>query len=277
MPGFPVNSTGKEFACNAGDLGLIPGLERSPGRGHGNPLQYSCLENPHGQRSLAGYSPWGHKESDTAEQLSTAQHTDRCHRPCPGSEQCHPVCTPPPYCPVWSGSTHSRLGPWGHCPSCQAQLPSCWARETRQVCGHCQDRSASGAGREFTETEVKASFPDFCWARAPHQTQPDGFLAAKSLAAASFRRLPTTGFLRFSQLSSLATYNPLPGLRPALANAFAAVSKIKQLFDEQHPNVTEPQGGRIQTLQKTGSPRSCPRCWQTGLPGAANLGNLRPS
>lgn len=133
------------------------------------------------------------------------------------------------------------------------------------------------AGREFTETEVKASFPDFCWARAPHQTQPDGFLAAKSLAAASFRRLPTTGFLRFSQLSSLATYNPLPGLRPALANAFAAVSKIKQLFDEQHPNVTEPQGGRIWTLQKTGSPRSCPRCWQTGLPGAANLGNLRPA
>ena len=133
------------------------------------------------------------------------------------------------------------------------------------------------AGREFTETEVKASFPDFCWARAPHQTQPDGFLAAKSLTAASFRRLPTTGFLRFSQLSSLATYNPLPGLRPALANAFAAASKIKQLFDEQHPNVTEPQGGRIRTLQKTGSPRSCPRCWQTGLPGAANLGNLRPS
>ena len=39
--------------------------------GHGNPLQYSCLENPHGQRSLAGYSPWGHKESDTTERLST--------------------------------------------------------------------------------------------------------------------------------------------------------------------------------------------------------------
>ena len=36
-----------------------------------NPLQYSCLENPHGHRSLAGYSPWGHKESDVTEQLST--------------------------------------------------------------------------------------------------------------------------------------------------------------------------------------------------------------
>ena len=57
----------KESACNAGDLGLIPGLGRSPGEGKGYPLQYSVLENPHGQRSLAGYSPWGHKESDTTE------------------------------------------------------------------------------------------------------------------------------------------------------------------------------------------------------------------
>ena len=52
--GFPGDSDGKEFASNVGDLDLIPGLGRSPGRGHGNPLQYSCLENPHGQRSLAG-------------------------------------------------------------------------------------------------------------------------------------------------------------------------------------------------------------------------------
>ena len=44
---------GKESACDAGDLGSIPGLGRSPGGGHGNPLQYSCLENPHGERSLA--------------------------------------------------------------------------------------------------------------------------------------------------------------------------------------------------------------------------------
>ena len=53
---------------------MIPELRISPGGGHGNPLQYSCLENPHGQRSLVGYSPWGHKESDKTEQLSTAQH-----------------------------------------------------------------------------------------------------------------------------------------------------------------------------------------------------------
>ena len=49
----------KESACNAGDLGSIPGSGRSPAKGNGNPLQYSCLENPHGQRSLVGYSPWG--------------------------------------------------------------------------------------------------------------------------------------------------------------------------------------------------------------------------
>ena len=65
--GFPGGSDGKESACNSGDLGSISGLERSPGGGHGNPLQYSCLENPHGQRSLVGCSPWGCKESDTTE------------------------------------------------------------------------------------------------------------------------------------------------------------------------------------------------------------------
>ena len=73
--GFPGGSDSKESACKAGHLALIPGLGRSPGGGHGNPLQYSCLDSPHGQRSLAGYSPWGHKQSDTSEQLSTAQHS----------------------------------------------------------------------------------------------------------------------------------------------------------------------------------------------------------
>ena len=63
----------KESARNAGDLGSIHGLGRAPGGGHGNPLQYSCLENLHGQRSLAGYSPWGCKESGATERLNTAQ------------------------------------------------------------------------------------------------------------------------------------------------------------------------------------------------------------
>ena len=50
-----------------GDLVSIPGWGRFPGGGRGNPLEYSCLENPHGQRSLAGYSPWGRKELDMTE------------------------------------------------------------------------------------------------------------------------------------------------------------------------------------------------------------------
>ena len=70
-PVFPCGSDGKHSACNVGDLNLIPWLGRSPGKGHGNRLQYSCLENPHEQRSLEGYSPWGCKELDTTERLST--------------------------------------------------------------------------------------------------------------------------------------------------------------------------------------------------------------
>ena len=64
---FFGGSDNKESSCNVEDLGLIPGLRRSPGAGHGNPFQYSYLENPHGQRSLGSYSSWGHKESDTPE------------------------------------------------------------------------------------------------------------------------------------------------------------------------------------------------------------------
>ena len=50
----------KNLLVNVGDIrdaGLVPGSRRSPGGRQGNPLQYSCLENPHGQRSLVGYSP----------------------------------------------------------------------------------------------------------------------------------------------------------------------------------------------------------------------------
>ena len=55
-------------------------MGRSPGGGHGNPLQYFCLENSHGQRSLAGYSPWGHKELDMTKQLSTAQYSSKTYK-----------------------------------------------------------------------------------------------------------------------------------------------------------------------------------------------------
>ena len=59
----------KNLPANAGDIrdsGLIAGSGRSPGGGHGNPVQYSCLEF-HEQRNLVGYSSWGHKVLDTAE------------------------------------------------------------------------------------------------------------------------------------------------------------------------------------------------------------------
>ena len=62
--GFPGGSDGKEAACNAGDLGSIPGSGRSPGEGNSHPLQYSCLRNS------MNYSPCGHKESDMTEKLT---------------------------------------------------------------------------------------------------------------------------------------------------------------------------------------------------------------
>ena len=60
----------KSLPTNAGDIGdtgLIPGWGKSPGGVHGNPLEYSCMENLHGQRRLVGYSAQGWKESDTTE------------------------------------------------------------------------------------------------------------------------------------------------------------------------------------------------------------------
>ena len=68
--GLPGGSVVKNLPANAGNKGSIPGSGRSPGEGNGNPLQYSCLENPmDGWRSLVGYSPWGCKELDTTELL----------------------------------------------------------------------------------------------------------------------------------------------------------------------------------------------------------------
>ena len=62
--GFPGDSDGKEFTCNAGDLDLIPGLDRSPGGGHGNSFQYSCLGNPMDRGSWQSTVHGGHKQSD---------------------------------------------------------------------------------------------------------------------------------------------------------------------------------------------------------------------
>ena len=73
--GFPGSSAGKEFTCDEGDPSSIPGSRRSPGGGYGNPFLFSCLVNPDGQRSLAGYNSYSCKELDITERLSTAQHS----------------------------------------------------------------------------------------------------------------------------------------------------------------------------------------------------------
>ena len=73
---FSLWLRGKESACDtedAGDPGSILGSGRSPGGGHGNPLQYSCLENPMDREAWRGYSPWGRKESDPTEATKHAQ------------------------------------------------------------------------------------------------------------------------------------------------------------------------------------------------------------
>ena len=91
---FPGGSVVKNPPANAGDardVDSIPGSGRSPGGGNGNLLRYSCLENSNGQRSLVGYSPRGHTESDTTEHTLTHTHTG--HEDSNGSRFLHIFCT----------------------------------------------------------------------------------------------------------------------------------------------------------------------------------------
>ena len=77
--GFPGALVVKNLSANTGDArdtGSMPGSGRSPGEGNGNPLQYYCLENPHGQRSLVGYNPWSLKELDTTQSTCTHCRTE---------------------------------------------------------------------------------------------------------------------------------------------------------------------------------------------------------
>ena len=67
---FPGGSGGKASACSAGNLGSIPGLERSPGEGNGNPFSILAWKIPTTEEPGGLYSPWGRKESDTTERLT---------------------------------------------------------------------------------------------------------------------------------------------------------------------------------------------------------------
>ena len=73
---FPGDSDGKESICNAGDLGSIPGSKRSPGEGNGNPPPVFLSGEFHGQRSLAGYSPWDSIELVSFNSLNTVFHKE---------------------------------------------------------------------------------------------------------------------------------------------------------------------------------------------------------
>ena len=74
---LPGGSDSKESTCSVRVPGSIPGLGRSPGEGNDNPLQCSCLENPTDRGNLVGYSPWGHKESDTTERPTLSLHSNK--------------------------------------------------------------------------------------------------------------------------------------------------------------------------------------------------------
>ena len=80
MRGFPGGSNGKESTYNVGELGLILGLGRCLGGGHGNPLQYFCLENPHWHRSLVSCSPW---RCRVGHNWATKHKTTQLHKPIP--------------------------------------------------------------------------------------------------------------------------------------------------------------------------------------------------
>ena len=101
--GFPGGSEGKESPCNAGNTGWIPESGRSPGEGNCNPLQYSCLGESHGQRSLAGYSPWNVKVA----------------------QSCPTLCDPMDYIvPPWTiqGILQARILEWVDFPSLFSEM-----------------------------------------------------------------------------------------------------------------------------------------------------------
>ena len=138
--GLPWWLGGKESACSVRDSRSIPRLGRSFGGGHGNPLQYSCLENPHGQRSLACYSPWACKEWEMTKHKSIKKKNKKTLLPF----------LPPSilYVPVL----------WSHPCVCQHTLlfaslrRLCWAAETT-------DAPSSALPIDHPQRPAQMSFP----------------------------------------------------------------------------------------------------------------------
>ena len=95
-------------AGDTGDVGSVPRLRRSPGRGNGNPLQYSYWKKFHGQRTLAGYSPWDHRESDMTEYKPTVKYTSPQWAMWPWNYYL-PLCKTGPSILPWVTGTESLL------------------------------------------------------------------------------------------------------------------------------------------------------------------------
>ena len=109
--GFLAGSNIKESAFNAGDLGLNPGLGRSPRGGQCNPLQYSCLENPNGQRILVGYiESMGLQrvEHNWVNKHSTSQHMEAEHIMLWGESDKGKYCIISLICGIQPSQTHKK-------------------------------------------------------------------------------------------------------------------------------------------------------------------------
>ena len=138
---FPAGSESKESAGNAGDQSSISGSGGSPGGGNGNPLQYSCLGNLHGHRSLAGCSPRGCEELDTTERLT---HTD-VHR---GSAL---------FVAVSASASHTRNG-WHTGNATERQLSLC-LRFLRPEAVPGTEPSTQGRGRNKSSSGPSRGWP----------------------------------------------------------------------------------------------------------------------
>ena len=142
-------------AYNVGDLGSIPGLGGSPGEGNGNPLQYSCLENPMDRGSLVGYRPWGCKELDMTERLHF--HFQRPHFNLITSEKNPPLQTRSQFCnPHVRAPTYEFLGTHLACKStptgCCFSTSSCVSGFITNCMSWPCEEGESGASPDFTPT-----------------------------------------------------------------------------------------------------------------------------